>query len=175
MDVKHKKHESPKEQMVDEPGSDSDTAQSTLEHGAEVLGQAEEAVSDAYDKTAQAVSETYEKAKSYSSKNPGKVSLGCKRSSLGHHRPVCQARGQRALRHCSGDFPLNHHCRYKAIVEDNLSIKQLGTLGQSPSVWLYPARSDRQRLAPASDRGGWTAGDDLKFIHLRKGEHTEEE
>ena len=75
MDVKHKKHETPKEQMVDEPGNDSDTAQSTLEHGAEVLGQAEEAVSDAYDKTAQAVSETYEKAKSYSNENPGKIIL----------------------------------------------------------------------------------------------------
>ena len=75
MDVKHKKHETPKQQTAEESGIDSDTAQSTLEHGAEVLGQAEEAVSDAYDKTAQAVSETYEKAKSYSSKNPGKTML----------------------------------------------------------------------------------------------------
>jgi ElaB/YqjD/DUF883 family membrane-anchored ribosome-binding protein len=73
MEVKHKKHETPKHQMEEEPGSERTAAQSTLEHGAEVHEQAEEAVSDAYDKTAQAVSETYEKAKSYSSKNPGKT------------------------------------------------------------------------------------------------------
>lgn len=75
MDVKHKKHETPKQQTAEESGIDSDTAQSTLEHGAEVLEQAEEAVSDAYDKTAHAVSETYEQVKSYSSKNPGKTML----------------------------------------------------------------------------------------------------
>jgi len=75
MDVKHKKHETPKQQTAEESGSDSDTAQSTLEHGAEVLGQAEEAVSDAYDKTARVVGETYEQAKNYSSNNPGKTLL----------------------------------------------------------------------------------------------------
>ncbi|MFH0997505.1 MAG: hypothetical protein V1844_18710 [Pseudomonadota bacterium] len=75
MEVKHKKHETPKQQMEEESVSNSDTAQSTLEHGSEILGQAEEAVSDAYDKTAHAVSKTYEKAKSYSSKNPGKTML----------------------------------------------------------------------------------------------------
>jgi hypothetical protein len=37
--------------------------------------QAGEAVSAAYDKTAQAVSETYEHAKSYSNENPGKAIL----------------------------------------------------------------------------------------------------
>lgn len=72
MDVKHKKHETPKQQTAEE--SNSDTAQSTMEQGAEVHEQAEEtAVSDVYDKTVQAVSETYEQAKSYSSNNPGKT------------------------------------------------------------------------------------------------------
>jgi ElaB/YqjD/DUF883 family membrane-anchored ribosome-binding protein len=79
MEVKHKKHETPQQQTTEETGSDRDTAQSTLEHGAEVLGQAEEAVSDFKDKTAQVVSDTYEHAKNYGSKNPGKtilISLG---------------------------------------------------------------------------------------------------
>ena len=75
MDVENKKYETPKQQMVREPGSDSATAQSTLERGTEAYGQAKEAVSDVYDKTAQAVSETYEKAKSYSNENPGKTIL----------------------------------------------------------------------------------------------------
>ena len=119
MDVENNKYETPKQQMVGEPGSASATAQSILERGAEVYGQAEQAVSDVYDKTAQAVSETYEQAKSYSSEKSGQdnsyrirdrsrtgVSLGCKLSSLAY-RPVCPTRGQRALRHCSGVFPLN--------------------------------------------------------------------
>jgi ElaB/YqjD/DUF883 family membrane-anchored ribosome-binding protein len=75
MDVEHNKHETPEQQMVGEPGSASAAAQSILEHGAEVYGQAEQAVSDGYDKTAQAVSETYEQAKSYGTKNPGKTIL----------------------------------------------------------------------------------------------------
>ena len=75
MDVEHNKHETPKQQMAEEPGSASAAAQSILERGAEVYGQAEQAVSDVYDKTAQAVSETYEQAKSYSSENPGKTIL----------------------------------------------------------------------------------------------------
>ncbi len=62
MDVENNKYETPKQQMVGEPGSASATAQSTLERGAEAYGQAEQAVSDVYDKTAQAVSETYERA-----------------------------------------------------------------------------------------------------------------
>jgi len=75
MEDKKNKYETPKQQMVDEPGSDSATAQSIMDRGAEVYGKAEEAVSDVYDKTAQAVSETYEKAKSYSDENPGKTIL----------------------------------------------------------------------------------------------------
>ena len=73
MDVENNKYKTPKQQMVGEPGSESAAAQSVLERGAEVHGQAEPAVSDVCDKTAQAVSETYEQAKSYSSKNPGKT------------------------------------------------------------------------------------------------------
>jgi ElaB/YqjD/DUF883 family membrane-anchored ribosome-binding protein len=79
MDVEKNKYMTPKQQMVGEPGSAGATAQSILELGAEVYGQAEQALSDVYDKTAQVVSGTYEKAKSYSSKNPGKtlfISLG---------------------------------------------------------------------------------------------------
>ena len=75
MDVENNKYETPKQQMVGEPGSASATAQGILERGAEVYGQAEQAVSDVYDKTAQAVSETYEQAKSYSTENPGKTIL----------------------------------------------------------------------------------------------------
>ena len=75
MEVKHKKHETPKQQKAEESGSDSAADQSTLEHGAEVLEQAQEAVSEVYDKTAQTVSETYEQVKSYGSKNPGKTML----------------------------------------------------------------------------------------------------
>ncbi|MBI5591301.1 MAG: hypothetical protein HY881_12540 [Deltaproteobacteria bacterium] len=75
MEVKHKKHEAPKQQMEEESGSDSANAQSTLDQGAEVLGQAEEAVNSAYDKATHAVCETYEKAKSYGSNNPGKTML----------------------------------------------------------------------------------------------------
>jgi ElaB/YqjD/DUF883 family membrane-anchored ribosome-binding protein len=75
MDVEHNKHETPEQQMVGEADSASVAAQSILEHGAEVYGQAEQAVIDGYDKTAQAVSETYEQAKSYGTKNPGKTIL----------------------------------------------------------------------------------------------------
>ena len=75
MDIEKNKYETPKQQGVGEPGSDSATAQSILERGAEAYGQAEKAVGDVYDKTAQAVGETYEQAKSYSRKNPDKAIL----------------------------------------------------------------------------------------------------
>jgi ElaB/YqjD/DUF883 family membrane-anchored ribosome-binding protein len=76
MEVKHKKHETPKEQMAGEPGNDSAADQQrNLEHGAEVLGQAQEAVSEVYDKTAQTVSETYAHVKRYGGKNPGKTMI----------------------------------------------------------------------------------------------------
>jgi ElaB/YqjD/DUF883 family membrane-anchored ribosome-binding protein len=75
MDIEHNKYKTPKQQMAEEPGSASAAAQSILEGGAEVYGEAEHAVSDVYDKTAQVVSERYEQAKSYSSENPGKTIL----------------------------------------------------------------------------------------------------
>ena len=75
MDIGMNKCETPKQQGIGEPGSDSATAQSILERGAEAYGQAEKAVSEVSDKTAKAVSETYEQAKSYSRNNPGKAIL----------------------------------------------------------------------------------------------------
>jgi ElaB/YqjD/DUF883 family membrane-anchored ribosome-binding protein len=75
MDAKHNKPETHKQQTAEEPDSDNDTAQSTMERGAEILEQAEEAVSDFKDKTTQVVSETVEQAKRYGSKNPGKTML----------------------------------------------------------------------------------------------------
>ena len=75
MEVKHKKHDTPKQQTAEESGSDSAAEQSTQEHGAEVRDQAQEAVSEVYDKTARTVSETYEQVKRYGSKNPGKTVL----------------------------------------------------------------------------------------------------
>jgi hypothetical protein len=75
MEVKHKKHETAKQQTAEESDSDSAAEQNTLEHGAEVFEQAQEAVSEVYDKTAQTVSETYEHVKRYGSKNPGKTML----------------------------------------------------------------------------------------------------
>ena len=75
MDVEYNKHENPKQQTAGEPDSASSAAQSILERGAEVYEQAEQAVSDGYDKTAQTASETYKKARSYSRENPGKTIL----------------------------------------------------------------------------------------------------
>jgi len=75
MDIEKSKYEDPKQQIVGVPDSDSGTAQSMLERGAEAYGQAEKAVGDVYDKTAKAVGETYEQAKKYSRKNPDKAIL----------------------------------------------------------------------------------------------------
>jgi len=75
MEDEKNKYETPKGQTAGDAGSAGATAQDILDRGAKVYGQAEEAVSDAYDKTAQAVSETYEKAKGYSSENPNKTIL----------------------------------------------------------------------------------------------------
>ena len=74
MDIEQNKYETPTQQMG-EPGSASAAAQSMLDRGAEVYGQAEKAVSDVYDKTTHAVSKTYARAKSYSSENPGTTLL----------------------------------------------------------------------------------------------------
>jgi len=75
MEDEKNKYETPKEQMTGEAGSAGATAQNILDRGAKIYGQAEQAVSDAYDKTAQTVSQTYEQAKSYSTENPGKTIL----------------------------------------------------------------------------------------------------
>ena len=75
MDIEKDKYEATKQQIVGVPDKDGVTAQSILERGAVAYGQAEKAVSDVYDKTAQAVGETYEQAKSYSRENPDKALL----------------------------------------------------------------------------------------------------
>lgn len=75
MDTEKNKYDSTSQKMAGEPGSASATAQKVLDRGAEVYGQAEKAVSDVYDKTAEAVSKTYEQVKSYSKENPGKTIL----------------------------------------------------------------------------------------------------
>jgi ElaB/YqjD/DUF883 family membrane-anchored ribosome-binding protein len=74
MNTEKNKDETPKQQKFGNPGSDS-AADQLLERGTEAFGAAEKAVGDAYDKTTQKVSETYEQAKSYSSDNPGKTVL----------------------------------------------------------------------------------------------------
>jgi ElaB/YqjD/DUF883 family membrane-anchored ribosome-binding protein len=73
MDIEKDKYDATKQEIVGVPDSDSGTAPSMLERGAEAYGQAEKAVGDVYDKTAKAVGETYEQAKSYSKKNPDKA------------------------------------------------------------------------------------------------------
>ena len=93
MDTDKNIFETPKQQMAGKTGSGKATAQNILERGSEAFGQAEKAVSEAYDKTAQKanetydavgeaydktaqkVNETYDKAKSYSNENPGKTIL----------------------------------------------------------------------------------------------------
>ena len=62
--------ETQKQQMAGEPCCASATAQKIMEQGAEALGQAEQLVSDAYEKTSKKVSETYEKARNYSNVYP---------------------------------------------------------------------------------------------------------
>jgi ElaB/YqjD/DUF883 family membrane-anchored ribosome-binding protein len=75
MNVEHKNNQTAKHPRAgDHDGAGAD-AQSILEHGEEVYGRAEEAVTDAYDKTAQAVGQTYEQVKNYSNENPGKTIL----------------------------------------------------------------------------------------------------
>lgn len=69
--------------------------QNILEQGAEAYEQAEQAAGDAYEKTTRKVSETYDKAKSYSHENPGKtifialgigVGVGLLIGASSHHR-----------------------------------------------------------------------------------------
>jgi ElaB/YqjD/DUF883 family membrane-anchored ribosome-binding protein len=113
METKNNKHETPKQQKVDEPGSADASKLSILEQGAEAFGQVEQAVSDAYDKTTRVVKKTHKKAKKFSSHNPGKsiliaagvgVGLGIILSARSHHsrsgryaRPVVNALSEIAL------------------------------------------------------------------------------
>lgn len=75
MNMENKNYEAPKQKSEKESGSDSTADQTIFKRGAKAYGKAEEAVSDAYDKTSEKVSETVEKAKNYSSDNPGKTIL----------------------------------------------------------------------------------------------------
>ena len=75
MEADKNKYETPKQQMEGLSRSAGVTAQNILERGAEAYGQAEMAVSDAYDETASKVNKTYKKIKSYSTQNPGKTIL----------------------------------------------------------------------------------------------------
>ena len=75
MESESKNTKGQKQQVEKESGSAGATAHNILESGTEAFGQAEQAVSDAYDKTSERISETYEKAKSYSHENPGKTIL----------------------------------------------------------------------------------------------------
>ena len=75
MNMEKNKHDAAEQKREKESGSDSTDDQTIFEGGAEAYGQAEQAVRDAYDKTSEKVSETYEKARSYSSDNPGKTIL----------------------------------------------------------------------------------------------------
>jgi ElaB/YqjD/DUF883 family membrane-anchored ribosome-binding protein len=73
MDAEMNKYENPNPNTMGEHDDAVATAQNTLKRGAEAFGHAKEAVSDVYDKTAHAVSETYSKAKSYTDENPHKT------------------------------------------------------------------------------------------------------
>jgi len=72
MDIENSNYEAPQTANGRGTGSDSLAAQSILDGGAVVYGRSEPAESDVCDKTAQVVNETYEQAKSYSRKNPGR-------------------------------------------------------------------------------------------------------
>jgi ElaB/YqjD/DUF883 family membrane-anchored ribosome-binding protein len=73
MDTGETTYEDPKQQLAEVPDTDAGAAQSILKRGGEAYEHAEKAVSEVYDKTAQAVVGTYEHGKSYSRKNPDKA------------------------------------------------------------------------------------------------------
>ena len=73
--MNYENNKSSQQLATEEPDSVSDVTESILERGAEAYGQASEAVSHAYHKTADKVSKTCEKAKDYSVENPGKTIL----------------------------------------------------------------------------------------------------
>jgi len=111
MDNEKNKHADPKPQIIGVPEGDGGTAQSMLDRGVEAYGQAEKAVSDAYDNTAQAVGETYEHAKSYSRKNPERAILIALGIGIGlgfllgaSYRPTRTGRFARPVVHALSDF-----------------------------------------------------------------------
>lgn len=74
MNGKNKKHEHSEPPIIEEAlKATASVAQSTQEIGAEVYGYAGQAISDAYEKTAETVTHTYQQAKSYSKKHPRKT------------------------------------------------------------------------------------------------------
>lgn len=77
------------------PGKGNAATENTLENDTGIVDKTTDAVADAYDKAAKPVSETYEKAKSYSYDNPGKtifialgigIGLGILVGASSHHR-----------------------------------------------------------------------------------------
>jgi ElaB/YqjD/DUF883 family membrane-anchored ribosome-binding protein len=68
-------YENSGQESTGEPGNSGSKTKSSLEHGAEAFGNAEQTVSDARDKTSEKVGETYDKAKNYIHDNPGKTLL----------------------------------------------------------------------------------------------------
>lgn len=75
MNMENKNYEAPELESEKETGSDSAADQTIFKRGAKAYEQAEQAVSDAYDKTSEKVGKTYGKAQDYSSDNPGKTVL----------------------------------------------------------------------------------------------------
>ncbi len=73
MDTEKNRNETGKQEMAEESGNGNDADQSAMERGSEILGKAEDAVCNAYDKTARTVSGTYEHVRNYSSRNQGKT------------------------------------------------------------------------------------------------------
>ena len=79
MNLDNNKYQTPEQEKVKETISSNTTAESIQERGADIYEHAEQAVCDAYKKSAHTVSDTYGHVKNYSSENPGKtiiVALG---------------------------------------------------------------------------------------------------
>jgi ElaB/YqjD/DUF883 family membrane-anchored ribosome-binding protein len=75
MDNDKNKYGTPEQETSGEPGNSGAKAKEAMERGAESFEHAEQAVSDAYDKTSEKVGEIYDKAKNYGHDNPGKTIL----------------------------------------------------------------------------------------------------
>ncbi len=75
MDNDKNKYETPEQETSGVPGNSAAKAKGAMVRGAEAFEHAEQAVSDAYDKTSEKVGEIYIKARNYSQDNPGKTIL----------------------------------------------------------------------------------------------------